>query len=136
MSVAVSVPSGAVVHRSPELLGLVREIVRLGSGGGANNSNGCKTALLFKKECADLVRRISLLTHLFEEMRDCKPLDASASESDSDWFSEFVIALQAAKRLLSVATKFSSENSSSVSKLLVLPFFLRNFVSCCSFLGN
>ncbi|XP_015882393.3 U-box domain-containing protein 11 [Ziziphus jujuba] len=103
--------------RSPELLKLVHDVVGVSIGGGA-----------FKKDGTDLVRRIALLSHLFEEIRDFKgthlnfmPLDASTSSSPSSssssvsskesWVTDLVVALQAAKRLLLVVANFHSDNA-------------------------
>ncbi|KAI9095073.1 hypothetical protein K1719_012102 [Acacia pycnantha] len=82
---------------------------------------------MFKKDCTDLVRRISLLTYLFEEIRDSKKAvidsgnsDASTSSigSASSWSSDLVLALHSAKRLISVARNFRSNSSSDNSKKL------------------
>ncbi|PON78732.1 Beta-catenin [Parasponia andersonii] len=94
------------------LLKLVNDVVLVSVGGG-----------VFKKDCTDLVRRIGLLTHLFEEMRELKgelpPLDASSSasassssssSSRSSWASDLMVALQAAKCLLLLVAKFHWEN--------------------------
>lgn len=103
----------AGVHAAGDatLLDLVYEIVKISGGFG----------VLFKKDCTDLVRRISLLTHLFEEIGDLKgdfgPPAAStssdsSSSSNSSWFSDLVVALQAAKRLLLIAGRFNSNTLS------------------------
>ncbi|GMN38727.1 hypothetical protein TIFTF001_007949 [Ficus carica] len=104
--------AGDGAERTPELLKLVNEIVGVSIGGGP-----------FKRDYTDLVRRIALLTHLFEEMRDFKgqspPSDASASSSSSSsssssrssWASDLMVALQAAKCLLLVAANFNSNNA-------------------------
>ncbi|KAJ4867628.1 U-box domain-containing protein 10 [Raphanus sativus] len=75
---------------------------------------------VFKKDCADLARRVCLLTHLVEEIRDSPPQtlekesDASPSlvSCECDWWSDLVVGLQAAKRLLSAATCFQARESS------------------------
>lgn len=94
------------------LLDLVHDVVLI-SGAGSGNA--------FKRDCTDLVRRISLLTHLLEEIRDFKgnlmPLDASSSSSSarSSSFSclyDLRLALQAAKRYILVASNFDSMTSS------------------------
>ncbi|PQP96237.1 U-box domain-containing protein 11 [Prunus yedoensis var. nudiflora] len=109
--------AGAVAggeDRTSELLQLLNDVVvaSKGCGGGA-----------FKKDCTDLVRRIALLTHLFEEIRLFKgrefgPLDASTSSTNSSsresWASDLVVALQAAKRLVLLATNFTSNSTPSV----------------------
>lgn len=110
------------------LLGFVRDVVRMSAG---MNSGG----EVFKRDCTDLVRRIVLLTHLFEEIRDFKGLefDASTSSSSSSssaavtardsspfpWLSDLVAALKDAKRLIFIASTFRS-CSSSVSQTLCL----------------
>ncbi|KAL0664755.1 hypothetical protein Bca4012_101593 [Brassica carinata] len=75
---------------------------------------------VFKKDCADLARRVCLLTHLVEEIRD-SPQTPTEEESDAssslvscecDWWSDLVVGLQAAKRLLSAATCFQARESS------------------------
>lgn len=97
---------GDGVDRTPELLKLVHDVVAVSIGCGA-----------FKKDGTDLVRRIALLSHLFEEIRDfkgthLKPLDASTSSSSSSseasWVTDLAAALQAAKRLLLVVSSFHS----------------------------
>ncbi|KAL6350935.1 hypothetical protein AAG906_031521 [Vitis piasezkii] len=87
-----------------ELLALVNDVVGVSVGFGG----------VFKRDCTDLVRRIALLTHLFEEIRDfgagLRPLDVSTSSaSPLTCLSEVANALQAAKRLLSAAGNFSSD---------------------------
>ncbi|KAF5745207.1 U-box domain-containing protein 10 [Tripterygium wilfordii] len=101
------------------LLDLVQQISSF-SGGG----NGGEEVPSFKKDCTDLVRRIALLTHLLEEIRDFKgdsqPSDASIL---SDWGSDLLLALQAAKRLLSVASSYSSNtNSDGAGKRIAFQF--------------
>lgn len=105
--------AGAVaggVDRTSELLQLLNDVV------GASKFGGGVTGM-FKKDCSDLVRRIALLTHLFEEIRVLKgrefgPLDASTSSTNSgpmeSWVSDLVVALQAAKRLVLLAANFTS----------------------------
>lgn len=93
------------------LLNLLFDIVGISAGNSRDD-------FVFKKDCTDLVRRISLLTHFFEEMRDFKvdspPLDVSSSCSSSSryWYSDLLAALQAAKRLLLTASTFKSANNS------------------------
>lgn len=99
-----------------ELLGLVHDIA--GMCGGASGSSSSGTAIaadaIFKKDCIDLVRRISLLSHLFEEIIDLVDASTSSSGFATSWSSDLVLALHSAKRLLSVARKFRS-NCTSVS---------------------
>lgn len=89
----------------PVLIELVKDIVKVSAG-----VNGSE----FKRDCNDLVRRISLLAHLFEEIRDLKSVDCGGVEygEGSRWFSDLVFALQAAKGLLIVAASFGSAASS------------------------
>lgn len=103
---------------TPELLCLVHDITGMCAGG---DSFSLTADVMFRKDCTDLVRRISLLTYLFEEIRELNKVNCSASsssgtvsDSEDSWSSDLVVVLQSAKRLLSVAKNFSS-NSSSVS---------------------
>ncbi|XP_052206176.1 U-box domain-containing protein 11-like [Diospyros lotus] len=71
----------------------------------------------FKKDCTDLSRRVSLLAHLLEEIRDSgctlMPSDSPASSSAAaSCLSDLAVAIQAAKRLLSVAGNFDPKISS------------------------
>lgn len=110
--------------RTVELIGLVHDIVGMcGGAGGSSSSASATSDSVFKKDCTDLVRRISLLTHLFEEIRDLNyvdfgMLDASTSSTGSpcSWSSDLALALLSARQLLSVARNFRS-NCSSVSIL-------------------
>lgn len=77
-----------------------------------NGGSGCG---VFRKDCLDLVRRISLLKHLFEEIRDfVGPLDegekeeSCSSSSSTGWWADLVLTLEAAKRLLLIASHNSS----------------------------
>ncbi|KAL3631387.1 U-box domain-containing protein 11 [Castilleja foliolosa] len=85
------------------VLRLVHEIVRI-SGLGFSGS--------FKKDCTDLARRVSLLAHLFEEIKDSEKTqencDVGPSSLSSSCFAELTFALQAAKRLV-----FAANNSES-----------------------
>ncbi|KAG8382788.1 hypothetical protein BUALT_Bualt05G0113700 [Buddleja alternifolia] len=91
-------------------LRLIRDVVRI-SGAGFSGS--------FKKDCADLARRISLLSHLLEEIRDSKKIHengeigASSSSSFSFCISDLTVALQAAKRLVFAANNFECSKISS-----------------------
>ncbi|CAN8239287.1 unnamed protein product [Cochlearia groenlandica] len=84
------------------LLRLISEIIEI----PANNG-------LFKKDCADLSRRIGLLTPLIEEIND-SPSSSSSSlcSLECDWWSGLVVGLEAANRLLPVATSFQARESS------------------------
>lgn len=119
--------------RTPELLKLVNEVAEVSA------SSTC-SAGVFRRDCTDLVRRISLLTHFLEEMRDIegqsRPSDNSSSSSTSSssggscWDSDLMVALQAAKCLLAMASTFSSDNVPSVS-LLFLSHFIFSMVCRC-----
>ncbi|KAM1797182.1 hypothetical protein ACFX11_037327 [Malus domestica] len=89
------------IDRTLKLLQLLNDVV------GASKFGDDVTSM-FKNDCTDLVRRIALLMHLFEEIRVFKdnefgPLDASTSSTNSDptesWVSDLVVALQGAKRI-------------------------------------
>ncbi|CAH2066678.1 unnamed protein product [Thlaspi arvense] len=88
------------------LLGTISEIAEIPVNTG-----------VFKKDCADLARRVCLLTHLVEEIRDSPPPESDASSSlvpsECEWWSDLVIGLQAAKRLLFAATSFQAHESSN-----------------------
>ena len=106
------------------MLELVREVTTTGIAVGSGGNDGWS----FRKDYTDLGRRISLLTHLLEEIRvfRARPVDdaattATATSDDVDvellWLSDLVGALRAAKRLLSLVGNFCSK-SSSVSFML------------------
>ncbi|XP_010259497.1 PREDICTED: U-box domain-containing protein 11-like [Nelumbo nucifera] len=86
------------------LLDLVQDIGRIGAFGD-----------VYKKECSDLCRRIALLSYLFEEIRDFKGIhghfSASTSTSSSSCFNDLLVALKAAKLLLSIAANYDSGTS-------------------------
>jgi len=112
---------------TPELLCLVHDI----AGMCVDSSSAAPIAAdaMFRKDCTDLVRRISLLTHLFEEIRElnsnnnnsnnvvASASSSSSSSSAASWSSDLIFALQSARSLLSVARNFRS-NCSSVSFLI------------------
>ncbi|KAG7589720.1 Armadillo-type fold [Arabidopsis suecica] len=107
---------GAITPAS--LIGLISEINEVPVNFG-----------VFKKDCADLARRVGLLTHLIEEIRDSSPpppeSDASSSliSYECDWWSDLVVGLQAAKRLLSSATSFQArESSDGAAKRILFQF--------------
>ena len=105
------------------VLELVREVTAAGIAVGGTNDG-----VSFRKDCTDLVRKISLLTHLLEEIREFRAASAATSDDvdveSLSWSSDLVVALGAAKRLLSLAGNFRSK-SSSVSFML---FFVCAFV--------
>ncbi|GMH02042.1 hypothetical protein Nepgr_003881 [Nepenthes gracilis] len=94
---------------------LVNEVVRISVAGGFID--------LFKKDCIDLGRRISLLSHLIDEIREFPgnlgPLEASASSSipTSSCLSDLVFALQNAKRLLLFAGNSDSNKDGAAKKI-------------------
>lgn len=93
------------------LLDLVQQIARASAEGNSAGEANRGSGDLFKKDCVDLVRKISLLTHLIEEIKDFNGSSTSRSLSDSSWSSDLVAALRAAKRLLSTAWKFDPSTS-------------------------
>ncbi|CAK7326719.1 unnamed protein product [Dovyalis caffra] len=96
------------------LLDLVHQICAVGvSGAGDKNKNSDA----FRKDCMDLVRRVSLMTHFLEEISgQLGNLNAlgscSSSSKEMNWWSDLAAALQSAKNLLSVAGSFQSANNS------------------------
>lgn len=87
---------------------------------------------IFKKDCTDLGRRISLLSHLIEEIRDFKldddsgPFDddgssSSSSSSSSSCFFDLFLSLQDARRLLLAAASFDP-NEDGASKRVAFQF--------------
>lgn len=106
--------------RASELLQLVNDVVGASKAGGGG---------AFRKDCTDLVRRIALLTHLFEEIRDFKGREFASTSSCSrqSWVSDLVTALQAAKRLLLVANNF---NSNFAPPVLTVSAHLPHSLSC------
>ncbi|XP_023772498.1 U-box domain-containing protein 11 [Lactuca sativa] len=101
------VDSTAILAAIQSLLRLVRDVARC-SGTGFSGD--------FKKDCTDLSRRVALLSHLLEEIRDFKGdlrlLDESASSSSSSsCLSDLTVALQAAKKLLVIAGNFDQKIS-------------------------
>lgn len=78
----------------------VRDMVRISAAGFSG---------VFKKDCTDLARRVSLLAHLLEEIRDSEKIrvnrevEAGSSSFASSCFADLTLALQAAKRLLLAA---------------------------------
>lgn len=92
-------------------LRLVRDVARISSAGFSG---------FFKKDCSDLARRVSLLAHLLEEIRDSKKIHEigdMASSSCNSFLSDLTMALQAAKRLVFAANNFDDSKFSSVSVL-------------------
>ncbi|BAT74938.1 U-box domain-containing protein 11-like [Vigna umbellata] len=113
---------------TPELLCLVHDIA--GMCVGSSSAAPIATDAMFRKDCTDLVRRISLLTHLFEEIRElnnnnvvASASSSSSSSSAASWSSDLVFALQSARSLLSVARNFRSNCSSDgAAKTIVFQF--------------
>ena len=98
------------------MLELVREVTTTGIAVGSGGNDGWS----FRKDYTDLGRRISLLTHLLEEIREfrARPVDDAATATfddvdvESSWLFDLVGALRAAKRLLSLARNIRSKSSS------------------------
>ncbi|KAK1380816.1 RING-type E3 ubiquitin transferase [Heracleum sosnowskyi] len=86
------------------LLGLVQDVCKASAGGFKGP---------FKKDCTDLARRIALLSHLFEEVRDFKgdlrPLDGFSSSCSC--LVELKVVVQATKGLLVAADSFDAKIS-------------------------
>ncbi|XP_025695117.1 U-box domain-containing protein 11 isoform X1 [Arachis hypogaea] len=147
--------AGEVVgDRTLELLAIVHDIAGMCVGAVGTGSSAAAAAPTpplpaaiagdgtFRKDCTDLVRRISLLTHLFEEIKELNKVADSASSSSSEsggggaaasdgdggggaasWSFDVVVALQSAKRLLSVARNFRSNCSSDgAAKTIIFQF--------------
>lgn len=81
---------------------------------------------MFKKDCTDLGRRISLLSHLVEEIRDYKSDSLSSSSSSSSppccsSFFDLFVALQDSRRLLSAASSFD-HNEDVATKRVAFQF--------------
>ncbi|KAI3733864.1 hypothetical protein L6452_13322 [Arctium lappa] len=97
------VDSTVVLAAIQSLLRLVRDVARTSASGFAGD---------FKKDCTDLSRRVALLSHLLEEIRDFKGDFASpSSSSSSSCLADLTIALQAAKKLLVIAANFDRKIS-------------------------
>lgn len=98
-------------------LRLVHDVVRI-SGAGFSGS--------FKKHCMDLARKISLLTHLLEEIRDSKNShnngEMGSSSSFNSCISDLTLAIQAAKKLLFAANNFDNSKISSVSIYIYMDY--------------
>ncbi|GAB4828785.1 hypothetical protein Ancab_018446 [Ancistrocladus abbreviatus] len=95
---------------------LINDVAKICAAGGFKD--------LFRKDCTDLGRRISLLSHLIDEIRECDgdfgPLDlssSSSSSSSSSCLSDLLFALQNAKRLLLVAGNFDSNEDGAAKKI-------------------
>ncbi|KAL8241862.1 hypothetical protein R6Q59_012164 [Mikania micrantha] len=94
------VDSTAVLAVVQSILRLVRDVSRT-SGAGFSGE--------FKKDCTDLCRRVTLLSHLLEEIRDFKG-DFRLLDSSS-WLSDMTVAVHAAKKLLVIAGNFDRKVS-------------------------
>ncbi|KAK6134155.1 hypothetical protein DH2020_032105 [Rehmannia glutinosa] len=100
-------------------LRLVGDVVRI-SGDGFSG--------FFKRDCTDLARRVSLLAHLLEEIRDSKKIqvnsEVGSSSFSSSCFADLTLALQAAKRLVFAANNFENSKFSSdgATKKIVFQF--------------
>lgn len=104
LTAMAGVDSTAVLAAVQSLLRLVRDVARTSAFGFSGD---------FKKDCTDLSRRIALLSYLLEEIRDfngdLKLLNSSPDSSN--WLSDLTVALQSAKKLLSVAANFDPKIS-------------------------
>lgn len=89
------------------LLDLVHDINRIGGFGDA-----------VRKDCNDLSRRISLLSHLFEEIRDFKGLKKksllSSSSNASSFLDNLSVELKSARRLLLVALNYNNNSLTGI----------------------
>ncbi|GJY02234.1 U-box domain-containing protein 11-like protein [Tanacetum coccineum] len=83
----------AVLAAIQSLLRLVRDVSRTSATGFTGE---------FKKDCTDLSRRVALLSHLFEEIRDFN----GAFNESHHCFDELAVAIQGAKKLLVIAANF------------------------------
>lgn len=89
-------------------LRLIRDLARISSSGFSG---------FFKKDCSDLARRVSLLAHLLEEIRDSKKfreIGGTGSSSCNSFLSDLTMVLQAAKRLVFAANNFESSKVASL----------------------
>ncbi|XP_057765892.1 U-box domain-containing protein 11 [Salvia miltiorrhiza] len=89
------------------LLRLVRDVVRVSAAGFSG---------FFKRECTELGRRVSLLVHFLEEIRDSEIIQQNCEISSSfstSGFADLSLALQVAKRLVVAANNFDNSNSIS-----------------------
>ncbi|KAL2235084.1 U-box domain-containing protein 11-like [Sesamum indicum] len=106
MAAADTTALGGGVTAAP--LRLVRDVVRISIAGFSG---------FFKKDCTDLARRVSLLAHLLEEIRDSKKIrvnsEVGSSSFSGSFFADLTLALQAAKRLVFAANNFDSAKFSS-----------------------
>ncbi|KAJ8564761.1 hypothetical protein K7X08_001221 [Anisodus acutangulus] len=83
--------------------------------------SGAGFAGLFKKDCTDLARRVSLLAHLLEEIRDSNTLLGSLSNAHhNSCLVDLFIALKAAKRLLIAANDFDPKISPDAARKKVV----------------
>lgn len=92
----------AITGAVQSLLSLIQDINRVSSNGFGGP---------FKKDCSDLARRIALLSHLLEEVRDFKgdlrPLD----QSHSSCLDDLTVVIKASKRLVCAADQFDPKIS-------------------------
>ncbi|CAN1126427.1 U-box domain-containing protein 10 [Linum perenne] len=123
--------NGPVLDHATPTAGLLLQLVRdimVGGGNGCSSLPSPSSSSLFRKDCMDLVRRISLLTHFLEEIVDSVGEsglldDPSRSWGSRSWCSALLAALHAAKRLLTVAsTSKSSSHSDGAYCKIALQF--------------
>lgn len=110
-------------------LRLVHDVVSISAAGFSG---------FFKKDCSNLGRRVSLLAHLLEEIRDSKRIQSNCGIGSSSFsnslFADLIVALQAAKRLVVAANNFDNSEASSVSILWQCSSFLFHFLFCLWFI--
>ncbi|KAL8463572.1 hypothetical protein ACS0TY_034287 [Phlomoides rotata] len=100
-------------------LRLVHDVVSISAAGFSG---------FFKKDCANLGRRVTLLAHLLEEMRDSKRIqlncEVGSSSFSNSLFADLILALQAAKRLVAAANNFDNSvvSSDDASKKIFFQF--------------
>ncbi|KAK4358396.1 hypothetical protein RND71_024006 [Anisodus tanguticus] len=83
------------------LLRLVHDVAQISIAGFSGK---------FKKDCTDLARRVTLLAHLLEEIKDSNTLFGSC-------FSDLSVAIQAAKKLLLAANDIKIPSDAAVKKI-------------------
>ncbi|KMT08005.1 hypothetical protein BVRB_6g144830 [Beta vulgaris subsp. vulgaris] len=98
---------------------VISDVVRISSNG--------KFSDLFKKDCTDLGRRVSLLSHLVDEIRDSSlsqtlPCSSSSSTSSSSTcssscFFDLFVALQDSKRLLLAASSIDPNEDGATKRV-------------------
>ncbi|KAL0463486.1 UNVERIFIED_CONTAM: U-box domain-containing protein 11 [Sesamum latifolium] len=120
MAAADTTATGGGVTAAP--LRLVRDVVRISIAGFSG---------FFKKDCTDLARRVSLLAHLLEEIRDSKKIrvnsEVGSSSFSGSFFADLTLALQADSCLMIVPsfllfTFFSFVSKDGATKKILFQF--------------